>query len=284
MDPETFLEVANQVTKLKMFPYFDVAHSAMTCLALRDDLGPKALEFSRKHPLSCYISAILSIFAGSLLANLLLGEPVLGVFKNSNQLMIATLVWYCIFYTPFDIGYKLAKFLPVKVVIAAMKEIYRCKKVYDGVTHAAKIFPQGVLPMVVIGTLKGNGGGFIKVFERLVRGVWTPGAIEVMAPSFPTKASIAAAVIFVIDKRTDLISAPHALVYFGIVIFFVYFKLSAILLNIHDPFVPFENLSCTLCFGGIWDTLGRLVGGKKDINGEAGGKAETKSELAKKKE
>lgn len=27
-----------------------------------------------------------------------------------------------------------------------------------------------------------------------------------------------------LDKKTDLISAPHALVYFGIVIFFVYFK------------------------------------------------------------
>lgn len=30
-----------------------------------------------------------------------------------------------IFYTPFDIGYKIAKFLPVKIVCATMKEIYR---------------------------------------------------------------------------------------------------------------------------------------------------------------
>ena len=33
-----------------------------------------------------------------------------------------------------------------------------------------------------------------------------------------------AAFIFVVDKKTDLISAPHALVYFAVVIFFVYFK------------------------------------------------------------
>lgn len=39
-----------------------------------------------------------------------------------------------------------------------------------------------------------------------------------------TKASLVASVIFVLDKKTDIISAPHALVYFGIVIFFVYFK------------------------------------------------------------
>jgi trimeric intracellular cation channel len=37
-----------------------------------------------------------------------------------------------------------------------------------------------------------------------------------------------ASVIFVLDSKTDLISAPHALVYFGIVIFFVYFKVRAI--------------------------------------------------------
>lgn len=91
-----------------------------------------------------------------------------------------------------------------------------------------------------------------------------------------------ASIIFVLDKKTDLISAPHALVYFGIVIFFVYFKvkhslknkkkqkkltnyssffqLSSILLGIHDPFVPFENLLCTLFFGGIWDTLAKFLG------------------------
>ena len=57
-----------------------------------------------------------------------------------------------------------------------------------------------------------------------------------------TKASIMAAVIFVLDKKTDLISAPHALVYLGIVIFFVYFKMSSMLLGIADPFLPFENI------------------------------------------
>lgn len=74
-----------------------------------------------------------------------------------------------------------------------------------------------------------------------------------------TKASIVGALIFIIDKKTDWISAPHALVYFGIVIFFVYFKLSSMILGIHDPFLPFENLFCAIFFGGIWDALARLV-------------------------
>lgn len=39
MDPEAFLDVANQVIKLKMFPYFDVAHCVLCALAVREDLG-----------------------------------------------------------------------------------------------------------------------------------------------------------------------------------------------------------------------------------------------------
>lgn len=123
---------------------------------------------------------------------------------------------------------------------------FRAKKVHDGVTHAAKLFPNAYLVMIMIGAVKGNGEAFIQVGERLCRGVWTPEVIEFLRPKLwvfwggcsfcrfelidllaffsPTKASVAAALVFVLDKKTDLISAPHALVYFGIVIFFVYFK------------------------------------------------------------
>lgn len=33
------------------------------------------------------------------------------------------------------------------------------------------------------GTLKGNGAGFTKLVERLIRGAWTPTAMETMQPS-----------------------------------------------------------------------------------------------------
>lgn len=83
-----------------------------------------------------------------------------------------------------------------------------------------------------------------------------------------TKASLVASIIFILDKKTELISAPHALVYFGIVIFFVYFKLSSIILGIHDPFIPFENLMCALFFGGIWDSMAKIFGRGQIKEGE----------------
>jgi hypothetical protein len=39
MDPDAFLEIANQVTKLKMFPYFEMAHCIISCLYMREDLA-----------------------------------------------------------------------------------------------------------------------------------------------------------------------------------------------------------------------------------------------------
>lgn len=52
-----------------------------------------ALPFSRKHPLSCWFSSMLVVFAGSLLANALMGEPTVSPCKNNNQLLLATAVW-----------------------------------------------------------------------------------------------------------------------------------------------------------------------------------------------
>ncbi|KAJ8924430.1 hypothetical protein NQ315_007226 [Exocentrus adspersus] len=93
MDPEAFLDIANQVVKLKMFPYFDIAHCTLCALSVREDLGSGAQAFSRKHPLACWLSYMLVVFAGGMVANGLLAEPILGPLKNGPQILVATLVW-----------------------------------------------------------------------------------------------------------------------------------------------------------------------------------------------
>ena len=63
MDPESFLDLANQVTKLKMYPYFDLAHAALCCLAVRDDLANGRTVLSRSMITTdqshCRITALL---------------------------------------------------------------------------------------------------------------------------------------------------------------------------------------------------------------------------------
>jgi len=84
--------------------------------------------------------------------------------------------------------------------------VFSCKKVHDGVLHAAKLYPNAYIIMVLIGTLKGiktynfvkqnyiycllilgNGASFTKIIERLLRGVWTPTSIETLQPSLYVK-------------------------------------------------------------------------------------------------
>ena len=45
------------------------------------------------------------------------------------------------------------------------------------------------------------------------------------------------------------------------------------LLGIHDPFMPFENLFCAIFMGGVWDSLARTLGGSKaaQASGEKSG-------------
>lgn len=260
MDPEAFLDLANQVAKLKMYPYFELAHAIVCCLSVKEDMSSGAIQFSRKHPLSCWLSSMISVFAGSFLANLVLGEPCLTPFKNNNQLLIATAVWYVVNYLPFDFGYKALKLMPIRVTCEALKEVYRAKMVHDGVSHASKLFPNAYLVMVIIGCIKGNGEAFIRIFERLIRGVWTPESVEFLKPTFATKSCGVAAVLFVLHKKTDLISAPTSCVHLIIILFFVYFKI----LGIVDPLMPLENLFSKIFLGGILDQLQETFYGKPE--------------------
>jgi len=78
-----------------------------------------------------------------------------------------------------------------------------------------------------------------------------------------------------------MIDAPHAVIYFGVVLFFVYFRLSSLLLGIHDPFVPFENLFCAIFMGGVWDALKRAMSREKV---EEDANHQTRNDVGKSKE
>lgn len=50
--------------------------------------------FSRRHPLACWISSMLMCFATSIVSNFLVGESLVIPFKNHQELLVATAVWY----------------------------------------------------------------------------------------------------------------------------------------------------------------------------------------------
>ena len=138
----------------------------------------------------------------------------------------------------------------------------------------------------------------VSILFQLLRGVWAPTHSEILRPSFTTKACVIASVLLTFEKSGIFISLPHEISYLvsftnwleflfllifgfdefynfnsylqikrkfliltifqGLLLFFVYFKLSALLLNVADPLLPFENLFCAVFMGGIWDALTRF--------------------------
>ncbi|CAF0866013.1 unnamed protein product, partial [Didymodactylos carnosus] len=211
-------------------------------------------NFSRRHPFSCWLSSMLLCFSGSILANFLLGEPPIKDFQHHQHLILASLCWYLVFYSPFDLIYKLLKFTPIKLFVGIIKEIQRTKKVYDGVQHTLNIYPDSYIISVVIGTVKGSGGSVMVLIDRFVRGVWLPTQHEFLYPTFATKACVIAAIVFTMD-RYSLINFDRELIYLCIATAFIYVKIISIFYKQYDPLMPFENLSCGLLFNNWIDAI-----------------------------
>ena len=61
-----------------------------------------------------------------------IGKPILGALKDEQMIVIATLVFLAVFYTPKDVFYSTVKIVPIYAVICTLKEILRAKKIYKG--------------------------------------------------------------------------------------------------------------------------------------------------------
>merc|ERR1712156_631456 len=79
---------------------FDLCHFLLAALAVRKEVG---VEFTRSRPLATWLATLSASFAGSLVANPLLGKPVLGALSSEKNLLMATLMWWAVCYSPADI-------------------------------------------------------------------------------------------------------------------------------------------------------------------------------------
>lgn len=52
-----------------------------------------AVELSRRHPVASWLCAMLHCFGSYILADLLLGEPIIDHFSNSSSILLASGVW-----------------------------------------------------------------------------------------------------------------------------------------------------------------------------------------------
>ncbi|KAM4719199.1 trimeric intracellular cation channel type B isoform 1-T3 [Anableps anableps] len=241
-------ELSHGLANLSMFPYFDIAHYIVSVMALREQ--PGALDVSRVSPLACWFSSMLYCFGGAVLSGIMLSEPLVSPLSNGTSVLLASIVWYLIFYCPMDVAYSCANLLPIRLVLSGMKEVTRTWKVLGGVTQAHERYKDSLLVMIAIGWARGAGGGLISNFEQLVRGVWKPETNELLKMSYPTKVTLIGAVLFALQQTHYLPLQKHHLMLFYTI--FIVVNKSRMMLtgSSSSPFTPIESVLYKTLFTG----------------------------------
>ncbi|XP_023869072.1 trimeric intracellular cation channel type B [Salvelinus sp. IW2-2015] len=241
-------ELSHGLAGLSMFPYFDTAHYTVSVMALREQ--PGALEVARRSPFACWFSSMLYCFGGGILSGLMMAEAPIAPLSNSLNVLVASVIWYLVFYCPQDMVYSCTALLPVRLVLTGMKEVTRTWKVLGGVAEAHSKYKDGLLVMIAIGWAKGAGGGLISNFEQLVRGVWKPETNELLKMTYPTKITLIGAVLFALQQTQYLAIQKHHLMLLYTV-FTVVNKTSMMLTgSSSSPFAPIESVVHRTFFAG----------------------------------
>ncbi|XP_006009200.1 trimeric intracellular cation channel type B [Latimeria chalumnae] len=227
-------------SKISLYPYFDMAHYIVSVMALREQLGVQ--EVARRSPIACWFSAMIYCFGGAFLSAILLGVPPIEVLSKNHTILLASTVWYMVFYCPQDMAYSFCAFLPIRLVVTGMKEVTRTWKVLTGVNDASRRYTDAPLVMIVIGWTRGAGGSLMSNFEQLIRGIWRPESNELLNMSQTTRVTLFGAILFTCQKIQLLPIAKHHLMLMYAV-FCVITKVTMMLTGSEvSPLAPLESM------------------------------------------
>ncbi|MGH0179832.1 UNVERIFIED_CONTAM: hypothetical protein FKN15_002666 [Acipenser sinensis] len=114
------------------FPLFDLAYYIVSILYLNYE--PGTVEVSLRSPVN-----VCSFHVH---------------FSPQGRWRYPFAVLYLIFFCPLNLFYKCVAFLPVKLILVAMKEVVRVRKIAAGIHHAHHAYHNGWVIMVLTGWVK----------------------------------------------------------------------------------------------------------------------------------
>lgn len=234
------------VYKIPSFPYLWTPHCILMSMAVRATVG--GLRFSRTNPLACYMMAVVYTFPGGILASLLLAEPPLAFLANTPAMVVMSLVWYLVFYAPYDIFYKLVCFLHIRLPLGFLQDILRIQLVIAAIQTIHAVYPNTILYPFVFATVKSSGFMFIKYAEAII---FTNKSNGFVVPNHHSKTCILAAILFIasdigyleVDKKPLLLLC---------VLIALSLRIASMMPSANvepDPYLVFENVACYVLFG-----------------------------------
>ncbi|KAL5257439.1 hypothetical protein ACHWQZ_G012398 [Mnemiopsis leidyi] len=237
------MDVINAVGDyIAQFPYFPVMHT-VHCLATTASIRsqPGSLEFSHNHPLASLAGNTMIINAGGILVAAALGKPLMGPFTNMMNILTAVFIWWLVYFGPGDIAFKFYKFKPLQILLMAVRETRRCKKILWAVNSAAAVFDGHSIPLILVGALGGCSGKFLQTAEESMRKHSADiSKGEFLQISFVTKASLLISTVFSMIK-IEVLPLTIAQGLFLCSLALVSLNLGMTLAGLPDPFHPIAN-------------------------------------------
>ncbi|XP_031233293.1 trimeric intracellular cation channel type B [Mastomys coucha] len=262
-------------SRTSMFPFFDIAHYLVSVMALKQQPGAAATAWS--NPLSSWLSAMLHCFGGGILSCILLAESPLKFLTNHTNILLASSIWYIVFFCPRDLVSQCYSYQPIQLLAAGMKEMTRTWKIVGGVTHASSSYRNGWIVMIVVGWARGAGGAVITACEQLLKGDWKPEGDQWLKMSFPCKVTLLGSIIFTFQHTNHLAISKHNLM-FLYTIFLVTIKVTMIMTkDTAVTLTPFEDTLTRMLFGRQQQQQFSLSEKKAEVKQSSNGSASSAS-------
>ena len=251
---ETMEVVRDLILATPVFPHLWVPHCVLMSLALRKSLGSDHWhQFSRTHPLSCLMAALVYIYPGGILASLVLGEPPLAFLQAAGpSFYAALLVCYLVFYAPADLFVRMMTSVPGLLPLCTLLQDWqRIGLVQSGLQTVNAGTPGLFLFPVIIGVVKSSGFMFVKYLEaRLLYREAGSGGFRL--PNQAAKTMLLVAVILQMQHLYSPLPVSQSELYCLLVVLAVSLRLATVCLageSEWDPYLALEWGVCSLLFG-----------------------------------
>merc|ERR1711934_1176632 len=238
--------VLETILAVPPFPFLWIPHCILCCLGLRATLGANALQFARRHPLSCFLHGLFYTFAGAIVGLFLKGKSILLILTMSSKLYSYTFVWYLMFFAPGDLPNAILTKLQVQPLLAAAQDWMRLGAVRSNVITALEEQPGTFFYPVALATLTSSGLMIVKYVEQLLQKKDCAFVIKQHA----TKTMAAAAVILTAEVQGNFQALPHEELFCTLVIAAILLRLLVSFLSKDwDPYSLVEQPACSLLYG-----------------------------------
>jgi len=180
------------------------AHIILTVYAVRHEFNTAT---AKQNPLATYLFSLACCNAGGLITSFLLNEGRLldKIFSGFDllQLSIFSLVWWLMFYAPYQAASKVVNLTGIRHSLYIMKELLRCKKIWTGVALGRTLYPGNHhVYSVILGTIASCGTGFMINLGHFVAMRPYNGKV-LLSTSSLTKVSVVLATLYAVLDESD---------------------------------------------------------------------------------